>query len=424
MKKKIIISTIIVIIVGIICGVFYTTISPQNTNHQIGINESLNSTLNESITNEVSNTTLNETPENNLEEEHTSSSTNIETENLSDDDLFAKYYGKATEILSSMTLEEKVGQMFLARYPSSGVIDEIKNNNPGGYVLFGRDFQNKTKEQIKKELQDCQKASKIDLALGVDEEGGTVVRVSSYKAFRSSPFKSPRNIYASSGMSGIISDSHEKTNLLKSIGLNMNLAPVVDIPEKSSDFIYSRAFSTNLEEVRQFTKEIITTMKEDNITSVMKHFPGYGNNVDTHTGIAIDKRSYSYFENRDFIPFEEGINNGAPAILVSHNIVECMDNSKPASLSKNVHDILRNGLNFSGIVITDDLAMDAVKQYVENGEAATQAVLAGNDLIISSDFVNQKNEVLNSVKNGQIPEKTINTAVIRILAWKLQYEII
>ena len=424
MKKKIIISTIIVIIVGIICGVFYSTISPQNTNHQIGINESLNSTLNESITNEVSNTTLNETPENNLEEEHISSSTNIETENLSDDDLFAKYYDKATEILSSMTLEEKVGQMFLARYPSSGVIDEIRNNNPGGYVLFGRDFQNKTKEQIKKELQDCQNASKIDLALGVDEEGGTVVRVSSYKAFRNSPFKSPRNIYASSGMSGIISDSHEKTNLLKSIGLNMNLAPVVDIPEKSSDFIYSRAFSTNLEEVRQFTKEIITTMKEDNITSVMKHFPGYGNNVDTHTAIAIDKRSYSYFENRDFIPFEEGINNGAPAILVSHNIVECMDNSKPASLSKNVHDILRNGLNFSGIVITDDLAMDAVKQYVENGEAATQAVLAGNDLIISSDFVNQKNEVLNAVKNGQIPEKTINTAVIRILAWKLQYEII
>ena len=424
MKKKIIISTIIVIIVGIICGVFYTTISPQNTNHQVGINESSNSILNESITNEVSNTTLNETPENNLEEEHTSSSTNIETENLSDDDLFAKYYDKATEILSSMTLEEKVGQMFLARYPSSGVIDEIKNNNPGGYVLFGRDFQNKTKEQIKKELQDYQNASKVDLALGVDEEGGTVVRVSSYKAFRSSPFKSPRNIYASSGMSGIISDSHEKTNLLKSIGLNMNLAPVVDIPEKSSDFIYSRAFSTNLEEVRQFTKEIITTMKEDNITSVMKHFPGYGNNVDTHTGIAIDKRSYSYFENRDFIPFEEGINNGAPAILVSHNIVECMDNSKPASLSKNVHDILRNGLNFSGIVITDDLAMDAVKQYVENGEAATQAVLAGNDLIISSDFVNQKNEVLNAVKNGQIPENTINTAVIRILAWKLQYEII
>ena len=165
-------------------------------------------------------------------------------------------------------------------------------------------------------------------------------------------------------------------------------------------------------------------MKSDNITSVMKHFPGYGNNVDTHTGIAIDKRDYSNFENRDFIPFEEGIKNGAPAILVSHNIVECMDKSKPASLSENVHNILRNELGFSGIIMTDDLAMDAVKQYVENGDAATQAVLAGNDLIISSDFANQRNEVLQAVKDGTIEENTINNAVKRVLAWKMMYGII
>ena len=101
-----------------------------------------------------------------------------------------------------------------------------------------------------------------------------------------------------------------------------------------------------------------------------------------------------------------------------------MDKSKPASLSENVHNILRNELGFSGIIMTDDLAMDAVKQYVENGDAATQAVLAGNDLIISSDFANQRNEVLQAVKDGTIEENTINNAVKRVLAWKMMYGII
>ena len=395
--KKFLIILIFVIILAIASAYFYTTISPHNESNNSQKN---NDIISSNITNSISNNT------------DTSS------------DIFSSNYVKADEILSNMSLEDKVGQMFLARYPSSGVINEIKNYNPAGYILFGRDFQNETPASIKKELQECQDASKIKLALGVDEEGGTVARVSSYKAFRSSPFSSPRSIFANGGMDAIISDSHEKSSLLKSLGLNMNLAPVVDVPESSNDFIYARSFSTDVNEVKEFTKEIINTMKSDNITSVMKHFPGYGNNVDTHTGIAIDKRDYSNFENRDFIPFEEGINNGAPAILVSHNIVECMDSSKPASLSKNVHSILRNKLGFSGIIMTDDLAMDAVKEYVENGEAATQAVLAGNDLIISSDFVNQRNEVLQAVKNGVIPEDIINTAVRRVLAWKLQYGII
>lgn len=402
MKKKIFVTILIVIALAIVSGYFYTTFSPHSNEHRSLINTSVNEE------NSVSNVTTDSINNNVAESEG----------------LFSSYYDEAEEMLSKMTLEEKVGQMFLARYPSSGVINEIKNYQPAGYILFGKDFQNATPNSIKKELQDCQNASKIPLALGVDEEGGTVVRISQYKAFRASPFKSPREIYANGGMNAIISDSHEKSNLLKNLGINMNLAPVVDVPKTSNDFIYKRAFSTNVNEVKDFTNQIINAMKSDNITSVMKHFPGYGNNVDTHTGIAIDKRDYSNFENRDFIPFEEGIKNGAPAILVSHNIVECMDKSKPASLSENVHNILRNELGFSGIIMTDDLAMDAVKQYVENGDAATQAVLAGNDLIISSDFANQRNEVLQAVKDGTIEENTINNAVKRVLAWKMMYGII
>ena len=357
---------------------------------------------------------------------------NVSTENIvafdstSNDELFSTYYSQADSILSTMTLDEKVGQMFLARYPesSSMAIKEINEDTPGGYILFARDFKNETKDSIKQKLEECQNASKIDLFLGVDEEGGTVVRVSSYKNFRNYPFEAPRDIYSKSGMSGIINDSHEKSELLKSLGLNMNLTPVVDVPSSSSDFIYDRAFSTNVNEVVNFAENVINTMKEDNIISVMKHFPGYGNNVDTHTGIAIDKRDITTFENTDFLPFEKGIELGCPFILVNHNIVECMDSEKPASLSKNVHDILRNDLNFTGLIITDDLAMDAVNEYVENGNAATTAVLAGNDMIISSDFTKQKDEIINAVNNGVISEDIINSSVRRILACKLAYGII
>ena len=340
--------------------------------------------------------------------------------------LFSNYYDEAASLLEKMTLDEKVSQMFLARYPESQniAISEIAQYTPGGYILFARDFKNETKNSIKDELKNCQDNSKINLFFGVDEEGGTVVRVSSYKNFRNYPFESPRDIYSKSGISGIISDSNEKTELLKSLGINMNLTPVVDIPSSSSDFIYKRAVSTNLDEVVNYTENIIKTMKEDNIISVMKHFPGYGNNVDTHTGISIDKRDISTFENTDFIPFEKGIELGAPVILVNHNIVECMDKDNPASLSKNVHDILRNELNFSGIIITDDLAMDAIYKYADNGDAATKAVLAGNDMIISSDFEKQRNEVISAVHNGTISEDLINTAVKRILACKYAYGII
>lgn len=204
----------------------------------------------------------------------------------------------------------------------------------------------------------------------------------------------------------------------------MNLAPVADVPTKSSSFIYARSYGRGAEKTAIYVSELIKTMNSDEILSSMKHFPGYGDNVDTHTGIAIDNREYNTFENSDFLPFKSGIEAGAPTILVSHNIVKCMDKNFPASLSKKVHDILRDDLNFTGIILTDDLAMEAVKSYVENGEAAVQAVLAGNDMIISSDFVTQRNEILEAVKDGEISENIINTAVRRILACKLAYGII
>lgn len=337
-------------------------------------------------------------------------------------DLFAEFYGQAESLLQRMTLEEKVGQMFLVRFPEDGVIEEIKNYNPGGYILFSENFKNETPNSILQKLQECQKASKVKLVLGVDEEGGKVVRVSKYEVFRSSRFLSPQEIWAEGQLTAILADSTEKSNLLKSIGLNMNLTPVVDVPTQLSSYMYDRSYGRGVENTSIYASELIKTMNRDGMISVMKHFPGYGDNVDTHIGIAIDERPYDTFKSSDFLPFMSGIESGGPCILVSHNIVKSMDSDRPASLSKNVHDILRNELNFSGIIITDDLFMDAIKEYVE--DAAVQAVLAGNDMIISSDFVEQREEILNAVKQERISEEQINKAVKRILAWKYMYKII
>ena len=159
------------------------------------------------------------------------------------------------------------------------------------------------------------------------------------------------------------------------------------------------------------------------ISSCLKHFPGYGNNSDTHTGIAIDKRSYDNFLNNDYIPFEAGIKANVPTILVSHNIIEAIDDKYPASLSPKIHKELRKKLNFSGIIITDDLAMDAVNQYTSDNSAASLAVNASNDLIITSDFINMYNEVYENIKNKKIDIEKVNKAVRRIIAWKMFYKL-
>ena len=399
---------VIVIFVGIYIGkdIFFkseTNIAKYNSMNEENVSNQMSQ---ENLSNEISNN---------------SNTQPIEKESM---DLFGKYYNKAEEILNNMSLEEKVGQMFLVRFPESGVISEIKSYNPGGYILFGRDFENETKSSILKEITDCQNASKIKMFFGVDEEGGTVVRVSAYKAFRSSKFKSPQEIWKERQLPDILKDSTEKSELLKSIGLNMNLTPVADVPTKTSSFIYKRSYGRGAEKTSIYVSELIKTMNSDNMISTMKHFPGYGDNVDTHTGIAIDTRPYEDFEKTDFLPFKSGIEANGPSILVSPNVINAMDKNLPASLSKNVHDILREDLGFTGIIMTDDLAMDAVKSYVENGEAAVQAVLAGNDMIISSDFKTQRDEVLNAVKQGKISEELIDTAVRRILACKYAYGII
>lgn len=318
-------------------------------------------------------------------------------------------------LLDRMSTEEKVGQLFFVRCPEPQFIDSVLERRPAGLVLFKRDFSEKTKSQVLQTVEGYQKKSKSPLLIGVDEEGGSVVRVSSNPDLRPQKFPSPQQLFRAGGMEAIREDTLEKSDLLMELGVNMNLAPVADVSTAPEDFIYTRSFGQPASETAAYVALVTQTMKEKGIASCLKHFPGYGSNTDTHTGIAVDERPYGTFTSSDFLPFLSGIEAGADAILVSHNIVTCMDADLPASLSKPVHDILRNELHFTGLIITDDLAMKALEAYEQ---PYVKAVLAGNDLLIVSDFDTAYEQVLSAVKTGLIPMQTLDAAAGRTLEWK------
>ncbi|MBU5453991.1 glycoside hydrolase family 3 protein [Caproiciproducens sp. MSJ-32] len=331
---------------------------------------------------------------------------------------------KAEKLLKTMTLEEKVGQMFLVRCNPDTAIEDIQKYHIGGFILFDANIANHTKESLASTIENYQATSDIALLVAVDEEGGTVNRLSWYPEFRAVPFPSPQDLYNEGGFPLIISDTEEKAKLLKNLGINLNLAPVADLSTNPYDFIYDRTFGKDAFETSKYVETVVKVMKDQNIGSTLKHFPGYGNNLDTHTGISIDERSYKNFLENDFLPFKAGIKAGAGSILVSHNIVKAMDENLPASLSTNVNKIIRDELNFDGVVMTDDLQMDAIKEYIGDASSAVLAVQAGNDLIIASNFELQIPLVIEAVKNGEISEERINEAVLRILSWKFELGIL
>ena len=326
-------------------------------------------------------------------------------------------------LLSGMTLEEKVGQMFFVRCPDVQAAEKVSEYHLGGYLLFGRDFQTSTGDWLTAEaftanVAAYQAAAEIPLLIGVDEEGGTVARATRNPNLFSAKRQSPQAVYAQGGMEAVLEDTRQVNQGLLSYGINVNFAPVADVSTDSSDFIYDRSFGQDAAATADYVSQVVTEMDTVGIGSVLKHFPGYGSNTDTHTGVAIDERPYETFVNEDFLPFQAGIDAGADCVLVSHNVVTCMDDTLPASLSPEIHQVLREELGFTGVVLTDDLAMDAVEAYAEDGSVAVLAVLAGNDMIVTTDFTTQIPQVIAAVEDGTIDEGLIDQAVSRVLGWK------
>ena len=327
-------------------------------------------------------------------------------------------------LLDSMTVEEKVGQLFLARCPAGNATEDISAYHLGGYILFGQDFENETPDSFCQKIRDYQSVSPIPMLIAVDEEGGTVCRVSSRPSFRGNRFPAPRESYSAGGMEQVLAIETEKAALLRDLGINVNMGPVCDITTGFGAFMYARSLGESPEETGRFVSATAQIYANHGIGSVLKHFPGYGNNADTHTGIATDIRTLDELESADLVPFSAGINAGCDAILVSHTIINCLDDAQPATLSPAVHDYLRNTMGFDGVIVTDDLVMQAITDTYGAEEAAVLAVLAGNDLLCSTEYRIQYPAVLEAVQAGRISVAQLDESVMRILLWKRELGLI
>ncbi|MFM0801676.1 glycoside hydrolase family 3 N-terminal domain-containing protein [Streptococcus suis] len=316
--------------------------------------------------------------------------------------------------LNQMALEEKVGQMIFARMPSTGQTEALENYHFGGYILFASDFEGKTLEQVKEEIASYQSLSKVPLLMASDEEGGMVTRISQ---LLETPFSSPLELYQSGGIEAILSDAKQKTSLLKEEGIYAGFFPVADLSTDPSSFIYDRTIGQEAKTTADYIGQLVKLLKQEQFTSTLKHFPGYGDNADSHTDLVYDNRSLEELRANDFLPFKAGIEAGADSIMVSHNIVSAIDNV-PSSISPEINKILRNELGFEGVIMTDDFDMQGLVQFVDQDTGALQTIQAGTDMILSSSYASQIPYIIEQVKAGTITEERIDQSVKRILGMK------
>lgn len=322
------------------------------------------------------------------------------------------------DLMQEMTLRERAAQLIMVSAADQYSAQYAAEQGAGGLCLFAGPFEWKSADDVRAMTAGFQEAAKCPMLISVDEEGGTVNRVSLNPQLRQTPFESPRALYEQGGMNLIKSDAREKATFLLNLGVNVNLAPVCDVPVTEYDFIYPRAFSIDASETSDFVTEVVSVSKEKGLGCVLKHFPGYGGTSDTHFAVAYDDRERTDFTTNDFLPFEAGIDAGAGAVMVSHNIVACMDANNPASLSKKVHTILREELQFGGVILTDDLGMAAALVATGYDDPVVPALRAGNDMVIYSNFDAAMEAILEAVENQKITITQINQSVLRILAWK------
>ena len=260
--------------------------------------------------------------------------------------------------------------------------------------------------------------------MAVDEEGGSVVRISSSTAFRLFPFPAPRRLYLAGGEEYLLEIEAEKAALLHDLGITVNLAPVCDVVSDPTASLADRSLQQPPERTGELIAKMVKTMQKGGVGAVLKHFPGYGNGGDTHLTTVVDDLPLEDFQKSDLIPFRHGIQAGVGAVMVCHNIVNAFDPSMPSSLSPAVNRLLREELKFGGVIITDDLIMDAISMRYDSGEAAIQAILAGNDMLITTWSDERYQAVLDAVNQGRISPERIRESAVRILQWKMDLGLI
>nr|MDA3811498.1 glycoside hydrolase family 3 protein [Spirochaetaceae bacterium] len=337
-------------------------------------------------------------------------------------------------ILNNMTIEEKIGQLFIIAVRNSFNntrmlhADEYMRNiinvyKPGGIILFTVNFD--TPEQTRDLIRETQLMSEIPLFFAVDEEGGNVARLGNSERMSVTLIPPAAVIGRTNKTEYAAMASKVISSELKALGFNMNMAPVADVNTNiHNQVIGNRTYSQDPFEAGKMVAAVTEAMNEENMISVLKHFPGHGDtDADTHVGEVILNHNKERLERIEFIPFKMGISAGADAIMIAHIKVPLVSLSDlPATMSSVLlQDILRDELGFNGIIITDAMDMGAIKNNWSADEAAINAFIAGVDIILMPTSLKKATEGIGkALDNKVISLERINESVRRILRVKIK----
>ncbi len=336
-----------------------------------------------------------------------------------DNGIFSENYDKAYSYVLSMSTEQMVGQLIVGTCPLDDTAKTtVSKYALGGYLYSTDNFSGKSMEEIKSLISTYKNATSTPILSAVKEEGGYVTTLSDLDAYYEYDFASPRNTFAQGGMDAIKTSEEQKTTMLASAGIDLNLAPVCDMGEEMNHIMYSRSLGGTLDETCEFARTVTNTSQTKGVSVALKHFPGYGTNPDTFEPVVVDTREVSVFEQNDFKPFEAGITAGAHCIMMSNVLVQNLDSNCISSLSTYMHEILRDRMKFTGLIITDNLDNADYSNYSNGKNVYVQAVLAGNDLILVNNIEEAYTSILAAVNDGTIDVEDLQKACTRIIAYK------
>ena len=329
-------------------------------------------------------------------------------------------------MLENLTIEEKIGQMLMFGTNSSNIepiCNLIKNYKIGGVILYKKNYSSyKEMLEVIKKLKDANKDNKLPLFIAIDQEGGVVNRLPN-------DIENIKNIYDVSKKDNIdLIKEHADiiSNILYNIGINMNFSPVLDIYNNSnSSVLDKRCFSDDVKKVSLYGSIYMNEIKKNDIISVVKHFPGHGiTKLDSHYFLPYIF-SYKKVLNREIIPFENAINEGCDAIMISHLIIRKLSGMLPCSISKRfITEYLREKYNYNGLIITDDLRMKLV-DLIYGRISLKKAFLSGCDVILLKYKENDEKifNMLYKYVNNENAIKNINECVLRVIDIKEKYKI-
>lgn len=344
---------------------------------------------------------------------------------------------KVQQIVDSMSLEEKVAQLFLVQ--PEAIVDigtataagdatkQAINKTPvGGFVYFSDNLQ--SEQQVQDMLRNVQKYSEdrigLPAFLSVDEEGGTVARVASTGRFDVTDVGDMEKIGASGDVQQARQAGETIGSYLSELGFNLDFAPDADVlTNPDNTVVKKRSFGNDPRVVSDMSLAVAQGLAQHQVYSVYKHFPGHGATAgDTHQGYAYTDKTLDELKQSELIPFENAIQNNAAFIMAAHiSAPRVTGDDTPASLSKTmITDILRGQMGYDGIVVTDAMNMGAVTEQYTSAQAAVKALQAGADLVLMpEDFQEAYQGVLDAVKDGTLTEQRINESVTRIVKVKV-----